>query len=86
MTSSEHDPPVAPNLLNQHFTATAPNQAWCGDSTHIATGEGCLYFAALRVLFGGELVSCTTSERVTKHLVMQALFLARLHRSSRRPV
>ena len=39
-TNSKHDLPVAPNLLNQDFATTAPNQAWCGDITYIATDEG----------------------------------------------
>lgn len=27
-TDSNHDQPVAPNLLDQQFTATAPNEIW----------------------------------------------------------
>lgn len=73
-TNSKHDLPVAPNLLNQDFTATSPNQAWCGDITYIATDEGWLYLAGLKDLFSGELVGYAMSERTTKHLVMQALF------------
>jgi putative transposase len=75
-TNSKHDLPVAPNLLNQNFKATAPNQAWCGDITYIATDEGWLYLAGLKDLFSGELVGYAMSERMTKHLVMQALFRA----------
>jgi len=75
-TNSKHDLPVAPNLLNQDFTATSPNQAWCGDITYIATDEGWLYLAGLKDLFSGELVGYAMSERMTKHLVMQALFRA----------
>ena len=32
-TISEHDQPVAANLLNREFTAAAPNQRWVGDTT-----------------------------------------------------
>ena len=39
-TDSNHRLPVAPNLLAQNFTATAPNQAWVGDITYIWTAEG----------------------------------------------
>jgi putative transposase len=67
---------VAPNLQNQDFTATSPNQAWCGDITYIATDGGWLYLAGLKDLFSGELVGYAMSERMTKHLVMQALFRA----------
>lgn len=75
-TNSKHDLPVAPNLMNQDFAATAPNQAWCGDITYIATDEGWLYLARLKDLFSGELVGYAMAERMTKHLVMQALFRA----------
>jgi putative transposase len=54
-TNSKHDLPAAPTLLNQDFTATSPNQAWCGDITYIATDEGWLYLAGLKDLFSGEL-------------------------------
>lgn len=30
-TNSNHDLPVAPNLLERNFTATAPNQVWTSD-------------------------------------------------------
>ncbi|OXJ06766.1 hypothetical protein CFB39_38430 [Burkholderia sp. AU6039] len=71
-TNSKHDLPVAPNLLSQDFSATAPNQAWCDDITYIATDEGWLYLAGLKDLYSGEIVGYAMSERMTKHLVMQA--------------
>jgi putative transposase len=40
-TDSKHNLPIAPNLLQRNFTATAPNQLWTGDITYIATDEGC---------------------------------------------
>src|SRR5690554_2607709 len=41
-TNSRHSLPVAPNLLGQDFSATAPNRKWVGDITYLATGEGWL--------------------------------------------
>mgnify|MGYP003344229246 CR=1 FL=1 len=75
-TNSRHDLPVAPNLLNQSFAVAAPNQAWCGDITYVATDEGWLYLAGLKDLYSGEIVGYAMSERMTKHLVLQALFRA----------
>jgi transposase InsO family protein len=47
-TNSNHDLPVADNLLNQRFTPTRPNEAWVTDITYIQTGEGWLYLAGVR--------------------------------------
>jgi putative transposase len=44
-TYSRHTLPVAANLLNQDFTASAPNQKWVGDITYLHTDEGWLYLA-----------------------------------------
>ena len=73
-TDSRHNLPVAPNLLNRNFTVTSPNRAWVSDITYIQTDEGWLYRAGLKDLFNGELVGYAMSERMTKNLVMQALF------------
>ena len=73
-TDSRHNLPVAPNLLERNFFVTAPNRVWVSDITYISTGEGWLYLAGLKDLFNGELVGYAMSERMTKNLVMQALF------------
>ncbi len=38
-TDSDHDLPVAPNLLDQGFSADAPNQKWVCDITYCAPGS-----------------------------------------------
>jgi putative transposase len=73
---SRHDLSVSPNLLNQAFSVSAPDQVWCGDITYIGTDEGWLYLAGLKDLYSGEIVGYAMSERMTKDLVMQALFRA----------
>lgn len=73
-TNSNHTMPVAPNLLEQKFTATAPNQIWVTDITYIPTDEGWLYLAGHKDLFSGDLVGYATSSRMTKNLVSQSLF------------
>ena len=51
-TMSDHDQPVAANLLDRQFTADAPNQRWVGDTTEFVIGEsGKLYLAAILDLF-----------------------------------
>jgi transposase InsO family protein len=42
-TDSNHNNPVAPNLLKRDFTADAPNTKWVADITGIGTAEEWLY-------------------------------------------
>ena len=45
---SNHDQPVAANLLAQEFVADAPNQRWVADTTEFVIGSsGKLYLAAV---------------------------------------
>jgi putative transposase len=74
--------PVAPNLLEHRFTAEAPDKVWSSDITYIDTAEGWLYLAALKDLCSGEIVGYAMDERMTRHLIMRALFRAA---SLRRP-
>jgi putative transposase len=74
--TGKHTLPVAPNVLDRQFAVAAPNRAWLTDITSIATDEGWLYLAGVKDLFSGEVVGYAISERMTKALVMQALFRA----------
>ena len=75
-TDSRHSLPVAPNLLARNFNVSEPNKAWVSDITYISTDEGWLYLAGIKDLFSGELVGYALHERMTKNLVMQAVFRA----------
>ena len=75
-TNSRHGLPVAPNLLEQDFSATAPNQKWVGDTTYLATGEGWLYLAVLIDLYSRKVIGWAMSERMTADLVGDALQMA----------
>ena len=75
-TDSRHAYPVADNLLNQQFKATAPGKVWMTDITYIPTDEGWLYLAGHKDLFTGEIVGYALGARMTKALVMQSLFRA----------
>ncbi len=39
-TNSNHEHPVAPNLLDRQFYVQNPNTAWVMDITYLATSEG----------------------------------------------
>jgi transposase InsO family protein len=75
-TNSNHDLPVAANLLNQTFAPTRPNEAWVTDITYIQTGEGWLYLAGVKDVFTCEIVGYAMSERMTQALTAQALWRA----------
>jgi transposase InsO family protein len=75
-TNSNHNLPVAENLLEQTFTASAPNEVWVTDITYVATGEGWLYLAGIKDLFTCEIVGYAMSERMTQELTGRALFRA----------
>lgn len=75
-TNSNHDLPIADNLLNQNFAPTRPNEAWVTDITYVATGEGWLYVAGIKDVFTCELVGYAMGERMTQQLTAQALWRA----------
>ncbi len=50
-TDSRHHLPVAPNVLDRKFDVGAPNRAWVGDFTYVATEQGWLYVAVVIDLF-----------------------------------
>src|SRR5947199_7135652 len=76
-TMSDHDQPVAANLLDRQFTAAAPNQRWVGDTTEFGIGEsGKLYLAAILDLFSRFVVGWAVSAVNDRHLVLAALTMA----------
>ena len=72
-TDSNHDLPVAPNLLARNFTQEACNRVWVSDITSIPTREGWLYLAAVKDLYSKEIVGFSLSPRMDTALVVNAL-------------
>src|SRR5437870_2088088 len=76
-TMSDHDQPVAANLLDRQFTADAPNRRWVGDTTEFVIGEsGKLYLAAILDLYSRFVVGWTVSAVNDRHLTLKALGMA----------
>lgn len=67
---------IAPNLLNQDFTATAPNQKWVGDITYVDTAEGWLYLASILDLYSRRVVGWSMENHMREELVENALKMA----------
>ena len=72
-TMSDHDQPVAANLLDRRFEAERPNQRWVGDVTEILTGQGKLYLAVILDLFSRMVVGWALSAANDRHLALRAL-------------
>lgn len=75
-TDSAHNLNVAPNLLDQDFGATGPNQKWAGDITYIWTREGWLYLAVVIDLYSRRVIGWAVSNRLKKDLAIRALQMA----------
>jgi transposase InsO family protein len=80
-TDSRHDLPIAPNRLDRNFTVAAPNQAWVGDFTYIATEEGWLFLAVVIDLFSRKVVGWSMRPDMHRDLVIDALRMAWLGRN-----
>lgn len=72
-TNSNHNLPVAENILNRDFKASKAMEKLVSDITYLWTGEGWLYVAAIMDLYGQKIVGLAMSERMTKDLVISAL-------------
>ncbi len=73
-TMSDHDQPVAPNLLDRNFDAQVPNQRWVGDTTELRIGEsGRLFLAAIVDLYSRLVVGWAVSAVNDRHLTLKAL-------------
>ena len=72
-TDSNHGGPVAPNILDHDFDATAPNQKWGVDISYIWTAEGWLYLAVVQDLYSRKIIGWAVSDRLKKDLALTAL-------------
>lgn len=72
-TDSNHDLPIAPNLLNQQFKTKKPNKTWVTDITYIPCREGRMYLASVLDLCTREIVGWRLGDRMTTDLVLDAL-------------
>lgn len=79
-TDSKHSLPIATNLLQRNFTASAPNQVWTGDITYIAT-QGWLYLAVVLNLFSRQMVGWSMQPHMQSSLVTDALRMAWFRRA-----
>jgi transposase InsO family protein len=72
-TKSEHEHPLAPNLLQRNFAAEGPDQVWCGDITYVWTREGWMYLAVLIDVFSRRVVGWAMRRYLSQDLAIEAL-------------
>ena len=72
-TNSDHDFPIAKNIINRDFNVTEKNSKMLSDTTYIKTEEGTLYAAGVIDLYGRMPVGLAMSTKNDKFLVIDAL-------------
>ncbi|WP_085982725.1 IS3 family transposase [Octadecabacter arcticus] len=75
-TDSNHTFNIAPNLLDQDFSADGPNQKWAGDISYIWTSEMWLYLAVILDLYSRRVIGWAVSNRMKQDLAIRALDMA----------
>jgi putative transposase len=83
-TDSNHDNPIAPNLLARQFdvNGVSVNRAWVADITSVPTREGMLYLATVLDLGSRRCVGWAMGASLEVELALSAL---RMAREARRP-
>ena len=72
-TDSDHDRPVAPNVLARRFDGWLPDRAWVADITYLRTDEGWLYLACVMDLGSRRIVGWSMRDHMRASLVCDAL-------------
>ncbi len=80
-TDSDHDHPIAENVLDRNFEASGPNEKWATDITYVWTGEGWLYLAVVMDLYSRRIVGWSTADHLETGLCLDALRRALGHRT-----
>ncbi len=75
-TDNRHDCPIAANLLERNFTATAPNRIWLADITYVETDQGWLYLATVLDLYSRRIVGWAMQDHLRADLPLAALRMA----------
>jgi putative transposase len=75
-TVRDADARPAPDLVQRHFSAEAPDALWVADITYIPTWAGFLYLAVVVDAFSRRVVGWAMESHLRSELVLQALEMA----------
>ena len=72
-TQSDHDHPIAPNLLLGRAAPVRPNEVWVADITYVPTSQGWLFVAAVMDLYSRQILGWSVWENLMAGGALQAL-------------
>jgi len=85
-TNSNHDQPVAPNLLLGRPAPVKADEVWVADITYVPTAEGWLFVAAVMDLYSRQILGWSVWESLAATGALQALARAMVKRGYPRGV
>ena len=88
ITTTQREPGVrpAPDLVQRHFHAEAPNRLWVADITYCPTLAGFLFLAVVLDVFSRRIVGWAMENHLRTELVLQALNMALAQRHPRQVI
>lgn len=75
-TDSNHDRPVAANIVDRQFSPTRKNETWVCDITYVPTREDWLYLAVVEDLYSRKIVGWSMAHSMESRLIVDALHMA----------
>ena len=72
-TQSDHNQPIAPNLLLNRAAPVKPDEVWVADITYVPTSEGWLFVAAVMDLYSRQILGWSVWENLMAGGALHAL-------------
>ena len=85
-THSDHDQPIAPNLLLGRAAPSKVDEVWVADITYVPTAEGWMFLAAVMDLYSRQIIGWSLWENLEAGGPLQALARALIKRGHPRNV
>jgi putative transposase len=79
-TNSNHEQPIAPNLLLERSAPSKPDEVWVADITYVPTAQGWLFVAAVMDLYSRHILGWSVWESLEAGGAQQALARALIKR------
>jgi len=79
-TDSRHTLPVAENIFNREFTATAPGTKWVSDLTYLKTTQGWMYLCVVIDLWDRKVIGWSLATDMAAIHTVRALTMATINR------